>query len=55
MTLKQIQTLIYRGEIKSCNYRCGYCPFHKQDRNDKQQDEVALWRMVEHLPALVHH
>jgi hypothetical protein len=26
MTLKQIQTLIYRGEIKSCNYRCGY--FH---------------------------
>ncbi|HDT0228259.1 TPA: radical SAM protein [Escherichia coli] len=52
MTLKQIQTLIYRGEIKSCNYRCGYCPFHKQDRNDKQQDEAALWRMVEHLPAL---
>lgn len=49
-TLSDIQTLFYRGYLKSCNYHCGYCPFHKHVRNDKKQDEAALRRMVEHLP-----
>lgn len=33
--LRDIHTLFYRGYLKSCNYHCGYCPFHKHARNDK--------------------
>lgn len=50
--LRNIHTLFYRGYLKSCNYHCGYCPFHKHARNDKKRDEAALWRMVDHLPLL---
>ncbi|CFR92628.1 inner membrane protein [Salmonella enterica subsp. enterica serovar Typhimurium str. DT104] len=50
--LRDIHTLFYRGYLKSCNYHCGYCPFHKHARNDKKRDEAALWRMVDHLPLL---
>lgn len=50
--LRDIHTLFYRGYLKSCNYHCGYCPFHKHARNDKKRDEAALWRMVDHLPIL---
>lgn len=34
--LRDIHTLFYRGYLKSCNYHCGYCPFHKHARNDKK-------------------
>lgn len=49
--LRDIHTLFYRGYLKSCNYHCGYCPFHKHARNDKKRDEAALWRMVDHFAS----
>ncbi|POP43770.1 hypothetical protein CHU32_18720 [Superficieibacter electus] len=52
MTFRDIHTLFYRGYLKSCNYHCSYCPFHKHVHNDKKRDEAALWRMVKHLPLL---
>lgn len=43
MDLKSGRMVLYRGSLKSCNYRCSYCPFSKHPRserellNDKQQ------------------
>lgn len=28
--------ILYRGTLKSCNYRCSYCPFSKHRRNQRE-------------------
>ena len=28
--------LLYRGSLKSCNYRCSYCPFSKHRVSDRE-------------------
>ncbi len=30
------QTVLYRGSLKSCNYRCAYCPFSKHPVSDRE-------------------
>lgn len=29
-------TILYRGSLKSCNYRCSYCPFSKHRMSEKE-------------------
>ncbi len=29
-------TLLYRGSLKSCNYRCSYCPFSKRPQSERE-------------------
>lgn len=38
------KTIYYRGLLKFCNYRCGYCPFSKTPFSEKQikKDQDAL-------------
>ena len=40
--------VLYRGPLSSCNYTCGYCPFHKRKdhRAELAQDQNALERFV---------
>lgn len=40
------KTVIYRGSIKSCNYRCSYCPFskHRSLRGEIENDRESLFR-----------
>ena len=33
-----INCITYRGALKSCNYSCYYCPFSKNDINNKELD-----------------
>lgn len=42
-------TILYRGPLKSCNYRCVYCPLVKQKeaRTELAEDRQALARFVE--------
>lgn len=42
-------TVLYRGAVRSCNFRCWYCPFTKTDDSDEDlaQDQVALLRFIE--------
>ncbi len=42
-------TILYRGPLSSCNYRCGYCPFakHTATVSEQQADDRALQRFVE--------
>ncbi len=28
--------VLYRGALKSCNYRCGYCPFSKHPQSERE-------------------
>lgn len=30
------RTVLYRGSLKSCNYRCSYCPFSKHPRSERE-------------------
>ena len=34
--------ILYRGTLKSCNYRCSYCPFakHPIGNRELQQDKA---------------
>jgi 3-deoxy-D-manno-octulosonate 8-phosphate phosphatase KdsC-like HAD superfamily phosphatase len=41
--LKQIKTIYYRGNIRSCNYSCSYCPFRSLS-GSADADEAALTR-----------
>ncbi len=43
---RKIKTLSYRGSLKSCNYRCHYCPFSKNPKSERQlvKDRAALER-----------
>lgn len=44
-------TLIYRPNIKYCNYRCSYCPFSKYSlkKDSLEKDKQMLYRFVEFL------
>ncbi|MGL5434058.1 MAG: STM4011 family radical SAM protein [Lachnospiraceae bacterium] len=41
---RKTKTICYRGSLKSCNYRCSYCPFSKNPQSAKQLagDRAAL-------------
>lgn len=41
MTVVNIKTIYYRGHLRSCNYRCPYCPF-RSGQYDLAADEAAL-------------
>ncbi len=42
-------TILYRGPLASCNFRCEYCPFSKQQDSDRnlQVDRACLERFVD--------
>ena len=42
-------TILYRGPLSSCNYRCGYCPFAKRRETARElaADRQALERFVD--------
>ena len=49
MDLKARHMILYRGSLKSCNYRCNYCPFSKHPmsrrellRDKEQWDRFCL-------------
>jgi MoaA/NifB/PqqE/SkfB family radical SAM enzyme len=46
-----LKTIYYRGLLRSCNYKCSYCPFRKNHSNLKD-DEAALNRFCEKVPSL---
>ena len=31
--------VLYRGSLKSCNYRCSYCPFSKKPLSEKELEK----------------
>ncbi len=41
-------TILYRGQLSSCNFDCGYCPFAKrrESREAQEIDRAALARFV---------
>lgn len=43
--------LLYRGNLKSCNYRCSYCPFskHAMSEGELEKDSVQWRRFVQKL------
>lgn len=42
-------SILYRGDLSSCNYDCSYCPFAKtrNTRDELAQDKRQLFRFVE--------
>ncbi len=40
------KTILYRGDLKSCNYRCSYCPFskHKASAVELERDRAHFAR-----------
>ncbi len=46
-----MQTIYYRGFIKSCNYRCSYCAFAKGSgsREEMRREEDGLRRLYEQI------
>lgn len=36
MDLKARHMILYRGSLKSCNYRCNYCPFSKHPKSERE-------------------
>ncbi len=43
------RTIIYRGSIKSCNYRCTYCPFSKHPSSAREMErDREQWRSFVH-------
>ena len=49
--MEKIQTIYYRGFIKSCNYRCSYCAFAKGsgNREEMRREENGLRRFYEQI------
>ncbi len=47
------EMVLYRGSLKSCNYRCSYCPFskHKSSGRELKQDREAWLRFTDSLTA----
>ncbi len=45
------KTIVYRGSLKSCNYRCSYCPFskHKMTQKELDSDKRQWLRFTENL------
>ncbi len=46
-----VRQIYYRGSLRFCNYSCGYCPFSKEKKSQRQleEDERALFRFVERI------
>ena len=46
-------TLIYRGSLKSCNYRCSYCPFSKRrtSARELEQDRAQWFSFLQSFPG----
>lgn len=46
-----INHIYYRGNLKSCNYSCYYCPFakNKLSQEELQKDYNALWKFYESI------
>lgn len=44
-----LKTIYYRGLLRSCNYKCSYCPFHFPHHSDFSADENALKRFCERI------
>jgi MoaA/NifB/PqqE/SkfB family radical SAM enzyme len=55
MTAQEL-TILYRGELSSCNYTCNYCPFTKNqdDRVILARDTNQLTRFVKWVSACSH-
>jgi MoaA/NifB/PqqE/SkfB family radical SAM enzyme len=49
-------TVLYRGPLSSCNYRCEYCPFakRKESRDELAKDRRELERFVAWVAAQRH-
>jgi len=48
-----MKTLYYRGLLRSCNYRCGYCPFSgRRLPNDEEADAAALLRFCRYVSKM---
>ncbi len=45
------KTICYRGSLKSCNYRCSYCPFskHKASAQELEKDRQSFERFCESI------
>lgn len=41
--------ILYRGSLKSCNYRCSYCPFSKHSMSERalEKDKIQWFFFVE--------
>lgn len=48
-----METIYYRGILKSCNYSCSYCPFARKPFSQRQmeKDREALGRFCDELGA----
>ncbi len=46
--------ILYRGTLKSCNYRCSYCPFakHPMGNRELEQDQTQWRRFVRYFPDM---
>ena len=44
--------LLYRGSLKSCNYRCSYCPFskHPQSQRELEKDREQWQSFLKSYP-----
>lgn len=45
------RTILYRGSLKSCNYRCSYCPFskHKTMMSESERDKRQFQRFCDSI------
>ena len=45
------KTICYRGSLKSCNYRCSYCPFSKHRASEQElvKDRQSFERFCESI------
>ena len=52
--MSELEHIAYRGYLRSCNYRCAYCPFSKQrsSAGELAQDKAALKRFVDKVEQL---
>ena len=46
-----VRTVYYRGLLRSCNYKCWYCPFSTQS-SDLLADEISLNRFCDSISKL---
>lgn len=51
MGFMEKETVLYRGSLKSCNYRCSYCPFskHRGSEREYERDRRQWFRFVDSL------
>jgi MoaA/NifB/PqqE/SkfB family radical SAM enzyme len=51
--MKNHLSILYRGDLSSCNYACTYCPFakHQETRAEQKRDSADLERFVQWIEA----